>query len=337
MKSALSAALTCLALLPSPANGQFTPFKHSEYQAVYDDGTSAWPAVGSPRPIELTGVVINNPWDTFNGDNSEYSPEWQVFIQTTTLNDYGGTALYMRKNKPKDVGVIYDETAELTWGVTWQSEMDRLNYPLFEGFAVTEPLRYGDVIKVQAKGPGLFYAGKYNVNERHSADPANDFDLTILERNVMPAVANITLAQLKDGSNNFCFNENRSLEDNCEHYQSSLVRLQNLLLDDPENWNWTSDPTGGTVIVRQGSLTFPMKLGRDTALAMIDPYVLQTSPFSVTAILDQECFVGPYTGNYRLWLPNTSGLTVVPEPCSFILLIAGGLTALLALRRCRIS
>jgi hypothetical protein len=156
---------------------------------------------------------------------------------------------------------------------------------------------------------------------------AYDFSITILQRGTTPTAASLQLSDLKDASNNFIFDATR--QTGCEHYQGSLVHLDNLLLTNPANW-----ALGGTVVVKQGDLTFSMLLGLDSALAAINPSDLQSNPFSVTAILDQEDTSAPFTGGYRLWLTNAGDLTVVPEPDTLALLATGVLAGLM-LWRCR--
>ena len=198
---------------------------------------------------------------------------------------------------------------------------------------MTTPLQYGDVVLVQANAPGLFYEGKFNINTRTQHDPANDFSITILQRGTTPPVADISLAALKDAGNNFIFDPTRAT--GCEHYQGSLVHLDNLTLVDPADW-----ALGGTVTVRTGNLTFPMQIGLDPALASINPLALETTPFGATGILDQEDDGGPadpgtyktvdgYTGGYSLWVTNASELTPVPEPGSLALLAAAAVIGLL--------
>ena len=143
--------------------------------------------------------------------------------------------------------------------------MNRLNYPLYNGTPVTAPLQYGDVVLVQANAPGLFYNGKYNINMQHNTSPDYDFSVTILQRGYMPAVSNITLANLENPDGTFIFDATRATGD--EHYQGSLVHLDGLTLVDPSDWT-----TGGAVTVKQGGLTFAMQLGR------IPPFPRSTPP-----------------------------------------------------------
>ena len=93
----LPAALAATMFGPSGSADAQIAYKstlHKEYQAVDSDGASAWPE-GSvpPYPIEMTGVVINNPWDMLyywgtpddwpafdpDGPYDEESPQWQVY------------------------------------------------------------------------------------------------------------------------------------------------------------------------------------------------------------------------------------------------------------------
>ena len=340
----LLAGTVGLASAVPQAAGQitYTPTKHSVYQAVNSDGTAAWPSGGQPYPIQMIGVVINNPWDMLYYNLSTPPqlpnpphppapqgsvPQWQVFFQAVDpyqfpglisdpelyANDFGGTAMYMRKAHPMNPNIYYTDDQ-------WLAEMQRLNYPNYQGSPVTEPLRRGDLVLVQANAPGLFFRGKYNINEQHSTDPAKDFYITILQRNVPLSAAQITLADLKDSNNNFIFDQSRAT--GCERYQGSLVHLDGLLLVNPQNW-----ALDGTVTVKQGNLTFPLKLGIDPALAAINAALLATTPFSLTAILDQEDSGSPYTDNYRLWLTSASDLgaafAMVPEPASLALLAVG--------------
>jgi hypothetical protein len=125
-------------------------------------------------------------------------------------------------------------------------------------------------------------------------------------------------------TSNYIFDSTRATGN--EHYQGSLVHLDNLLLTDPQDWG-----LGNTVLVSQGSLTFPMQVGLDPGLSSLDPNSLASNPFSVTAILDQEG--GNYKAGYSLWLTGASNLSTVPEPSSLVLLVTAGVAALAFGRR----
>ena len=152
------------------------------------------------------------------------------------------------------------------------------------------------------ESPGLFYNGKFNINPQHVntiENPAYDFSITVLGQTA-PAAASISLSALKDSSDNFIFDPTSAT--GCEHYQGSLVHLDNLLLADPGDWG-----LGNTVTIQQGNLTFPMQVGLDSGLASLNPNTLSTHPFSITAIVDQEG--GDYQAGYSVWLTNASNLT----------------------------
>jgi hypothetical protein len=306
-KSVLFALSVCLGLSLSAADAvAYTMVTNSQLQAVNSDGSNAWPGGVQPYPVSLIGVVVNNPSDMLDYGNSASSPQWQVLMealpggvyggQTVAPSDYGGTALYMTKSVPWDPSQTYTIAQ-------WTDEMNRLNYPLYNGVPVTTPLRYGDVIEVQANVAGLFYAGKFNINEQHSIDPANDFSITILQRGAAPAVASIQLSDLADAGNQPIFDRTRAT--GCERYQGSLVHLDGLTLVDPADW-----ALGATVTVKQGGRTFPMQVGLDPALLSINPNTLFATPFAVTALVDQEDSSSPYTSGYSLWVTNAAELAL---------------------------
>jgi len=315
-----STLAACLFLVPPLAFAVDYPYTtFSALEAVYDDGQSAY---GGSGPISLVGVVINNPLDMLDG-----AMQWQTYVQalpagtyggyTVVTGDFGGAAMYMTKyftdwshGYPPTVSQLYND-------VEWSNEMDRLNYP-GDPTKLQPSLRYGDVVVVRAGAPGLFYGGKFNINEQHDASPSKDFSITILDHGTTPAAADITLAKLKDISNQYIFAENRAT--GCEHYQGSLVTLSGLQLVDP-NASWTAN---STVVVKQLGAdgitrTFDLLLGLDSGLLSKNPH---SSLFDVTAILDQEDGTAPYTGGYRLWLTSASLLTV-PEPGTLVLLVSG--------------
>ena len=331
----------CLtAILFGPSVGRADDTLHNAYQAVNSSGTSTWTATGA---ITMTGVVINNPGDMlyYSDDSSSpyysTSPQWQVYFQASEdakINDgdFGGTAMYMRRYHPMS-------STDLFPGTDWADEISRLNYPLYDvtGTEVAEPLRRGDLIQVTANAPGMFFGGKKNINTEHkgtstvyeSGESYEDylFSIVILQRDVELTASDIELSDLKDENNDFIFDEDR--DEGCEHYQGSLVHLDNLLLVDPANW-----ALDGEVTVTQNGLTFGMKLGIDPDLLSVDANSLENTPFSVTAILDQETpRTGPFTESYRLWLTNAGDLIVaVPEPGTVVLAIVAML-ALLPWRR----
>ena len=172
---------------------------HSVVQAVFEDGTNQFlPTSG----IQVRGVVINNPWDMLdysnaNADFSGHSGKYSS--KRSTRRDFGGTALYMRKKLP--IPPPFNATDSYS-DAEWTAEMDRINYPL----GLAEPsLRRGDVVLVDALAPGLFFRGKYNINEQHSKDPLKDFNITIQDRDIdlTPLASPIDLTFLKNELDEF--------------------------------------------------------------------------------------------------------------------------------------
>ena len=118
--------------------------------ANFRRSTTTEPDRGGRRfyPVEMIGVVINNPWQMLNYE-TDASPQWQVFFQAVDPNDFGGTAMYMRRYHPMT-------GADLFAGTQWNEEMQRLNYPVDEsiGMPVDEPLRYGEPDQSAGAGSG---------------------------------------------------------------------------------------------------------------------------------------------------------------------------------------
>lgn len=336
MKSISFAVLVLFSLFittTAEAGTIYTPTLHSELQAVTSTGSTAWPSGTAPYPVQMIGVIINDAADMSN--YATYSPYvwWQTYIQaapadvyggyTVASGDYGGAALYMRAALPWQGVTIYKTTEE------WASEINRVTN--------NDTLQYGDVVLIEANAPGMFFNGKFNINEQHLADPAKDFNVTVIGH-VDPTAASIALDDLKNPDNSFIFDDTRAT--GCEHYQASLVSLKDVQL---VSGDWVAD---GTVTVQQlipviasipYTLTFDLKLGLDEDLfssAVVDA-VEGGAMFNLTAILDQEDgdSNGYYDGGYRLWLTNASNLSVVPEPGTLVLLAAAALTALFFRRR----
>ncbi len=298
---------------------QADPIFHSTIQAVNQNGASTW-APGEPGTV-LEGIVINNPWEMLDYSNAAASPQWQMFIQAVASGDYGGTALYMRREKP-----FPGHSGSLPYTPEeWDAEMDRLNFPA----GATPQVQRGDRIQVVAGAPGLFFNGKFNINEQHSKDPLKDFSITILERGLTPLASLISLTDVKDGNDEFIFDQARLT--GAEHYQGSLVRLEGLTLDDPQNW-----ALNGKLTVRQGNLTMPLQLGLDPTLLSVDTLAMQSLGFSLTAIMDQEDANSSdgYRQGYRLWLTNAGDLDVVPEPGTLLLVLLGAVCAIPITRKC---
>lgn len=264
----------------------------AELEAVTSTGASSY-ATTFTGPASITGVVINNPADMLG---VTAGTPWQVYIQSVGASDHGGAALY-----------VYSITAEE-----------------LASFDVS----YGDIITV-AFNKVRGYNGKCNITTAHTT--ATQFTISVIG-STTPKAANITLAALKDSSDNFIFDSTRAT--GCEYYQGSLVHLTGLRVI---GGSWTS---GGCVTVEDAAgLTFALQLGLDSDLFVDTAKKIASSTFSITAILDQEDNDSDgdavYNNGYRLWLTDASLLTV-PEPSMLTLLTSGGLAALLLWRRRRV-
>jgi hypothetical protein len=175
------------------------------------------------------------------------------------------------------------------------SELCRINHDPDTGYTFAA----GD--RVRITGWYKFYKGKINVNEQHEADPAFDFEVELLEPAVgLPQPELITLDMVKDGSNQYIFDQTR--QTSCEYYQARLVRINDVNIIDPDNW-----VPDGTVTIRDNTgRTFPVKLGISGGIAR---YSCPTGQISVIAIFDQEnpSSSPPFNGGYRLWVPDYDG------------------------------
>ena len=201
--------------------------------------------------------------------------------------DFGGTALYVGQTVPWNPTQNFSDAQ-------WQQELN---------FLGASTLTTGDVVLVQADAPGLEYNGKYNINVQHWNTinyPGYGFSIQVIGQTT-PAVADISLSALVDPDGTQIFDP--TMATGCEHYKGSLVHLNDLLLTDPGDWG-----LGNTVTIQQGNLTFPMQVGLDNGLALLNPQTLATRPFSVTAIVDQES--GTYTTGFSVWVTNSANLTM---------------------------
>lgn len=290
-----------------PPWDSMVPTKFSVTQAVKADGASAWTistwGTGYEQGYKLIGVVLNNPADmldstaNYNTTPWDLGGQWQVFVQTIDSTDFGGAALYMAQNYG-NLGFINNSSYNYS-NDAWNAEIARVS--------LNNTLQAGDVIEVDARG-GLFYNGKFNVNEQHDNDPIYNFDVKLISHSSLPNPTLITLADVKNSDGTFKFVQDRS--SGAEHYQSTLVRLDNMSLVDPADWKPNS-----TVTITDGTLTLPMLLG----LNGFDGVAPPTGPFNVVGIFDQDS--PNYTSGYYLWVNDASQFAAVPEPSGITLLI----------------
>jgi hypothetical protein len=334
-------AFLALAMAGTPASRSFaegtsyTITSFSDLEKINAIGDSTYQP--SALQVYVAGVVINNPGDMLDSAYVNSGPDvvnrgWQVFIQalpagtythgTTTITapagDFGGTAVYM--GLADWSAGTYPPPALYAKDV-WDAKVQAANYPTGSN---GNALKYGDVVLVQANAPGMFYNGKYNINEQHSGDPTKTFAITILERGATPAVTPIDLAAVKHSDGSFIFDATQAT--GAEHYQGSLVKLTGVTLDG----GVASLANDAMYTIHQNvggkDYTFDMLLGLDNDLTKFSLADLKKG-FDVTGILDQDDGDKPYTGGYRLWVTNASEIKPVPEPGT-VALLATGLAAL---------
>lgn len=302
--------------------------QHSEYQSVNDGGSSAY---SGGFPIRLVGVVLNNTEDWLDPTaayDSVYHAwnmggEAEFYVQALTEStfstlgveyydsaDHGGTACWMGQN--------YGNTwlADSSYNYTnaeWTAELGRLN--LQGGDGVTDPIRAGDLVEIRVRG-GLYYGGKMNVNEQHSKDSSNDFEVILLESGFgLPTAASLTLSDLKTSGDNCIFDSTRATGG--ELYQSTLVELGDVWITSVATWAADTD-----IEVTDGTRTMNIHLGLNAGFDGTELFT-QGELFNVTGVLDQSSDTGK--DGYQLLVMDPDGFSVVPEPGSLALLTLGSL------------
>ena len=259
-------------------------------------GTTSW--LSGDDKVTVEGYILNRPEYMLDGTPS-YSVgptgytggQWQIYIQGDETTDHAGTALWMGQNYANLpwAGGIGRYTNE-----QWIAELDRLNYDS----RTNHRFMPGD--KVRVTGLTKFYGGKTNINERHDTDPDNDFTIELVELGAgLPTPEIITLDMVKDGNDNFKFDQTR--ETGCEYYQARLVRINGVHFVNDANWA----PNGQLLITDGTGRTFPVLLGIGPGITAGSNNL--SSTFDIVAIFDQEDGVSPNTEGYRLWVTNYDG------------------------------
>jgi len=287
---------------PDWANMPYT--RHSDFQAVDANGNGTFNLAAGP--VKTRAIILNRSCDFLNGSANAVAPplgaQWQLWAQAVDLNDaawddddFGGTALFMGKNYGS-LPWINDPSRSYT-AEEWASEMERLNHDPVSG----RRFRPGDLVEVRARGPGLFFRGKTNVNEEHSKAEEQNFDVYLIEAaHGLPAPSLVTLADLKDASDEFIFDPARQIGP--EHYQSALVQINGVSFVDAAAWG-----PGGSLVIQDGSgRTFPVRLGRGRCFSTRGAPI---GPFDIVGILDQEDANGNdgYKHGYRLMVFGYDG------------------------------
>jgi len=287
-RTAVLAAISLFAFtIASNSEGQITnEVTHRDLQAVNADGVSTYEASDK---VTITGIVLNNPEEMLSQTPGTVGMggQWQIYIQGEG-EDHAGTAVFMGQNY-SIAGGSGNYTDE-----EWLSELYRINYDPNTSYIFTA----GDRIRVT--GWFKFYKGKLNVNEKHQIEPLFDFDIELLKPAVgLPQPEVITLDMVKDENDEYIFDETRLT--GCEYYQARLVRVDNVVIIDPENWG----PDETVTIMDYTGRTFPVKLGIGDGFAN---YPCPTGQIDVIAISDQEASgYSVCKDGYRLWVPNYDG------------------------------
>jgi hypothetical protein len=270
----------------------YTP--HADYQAVDQDGFATFPLT---NPVKMRGVIINDPTDMLDpvpGSDPFMGGQWQIYVQAAEPDDFGGTACWMGQN----IGKLNGTHPEGSYtDEQWLAELDRLSHDPNSGYA----FQRGDLIEIHARAPGLAFRGKTNINEQHSNNPAANFDICLLEADYgLPTPELITLSDVKDPNDVFIFDPERLV--GAEHYQGSLVRVNDVSFVSAQDWG----PEGELVLADDTGRTIPVKLGRGCGFDICDP---PPPPFDIIAIFDQEDLNSDdgYLDGYRLWVMNYDG------------------------------
>jgi hypothetical protein len=259
---------------------------HRDLQAVNSDGVGTFEASDK---VTITGIILNNPEEMLSPVPGVVGMggQWQIYIQGEG-EDHAGTAVFMGQNY-SIAGGSGNYTDE-----EWLSELYRINYDPNTSYMFTA----GD--RVRVTGWYKFYKGKININEKHQVEQMFDFDIELIKPAVgLPKPEIITLDMVKGENDEYIFDDTRLT--GCEYYQGRLVRVDNVVIIDPENWA----PDGTVTIVDETGRTFPVKLGVGDGFAN---YSCPTEQIDVIAIFDQES--SGYTvckDGYRLWVPNYDG------------------------------
>jgi hypothetical protein len=211
---------------------------------------------------------------------------YQFYIQGDG-NDHAGTAVYMAQRYVQMGDGYYTEEQ-------WSSELWHLNHDPNTDYI----FQTGDRIRVT--GWYLFYKGKTNINEKHNTDPFYDVNMEVITPAAgLPQPEVITLDLVKDGSDQFIFDQTRAT--GCEYYQARLVRVDDVNITNPANWA----PNGTVTIADNTGRTFPVKLGIGDGFTR---YGCPTGQISVIAIFDQEASSTTICKDgYRLWVTNYDG------------------------------
>jgi hypothetical protein len=285
---------------------------HQDYQAIYDAGLpTGWTTdYQGGFPLRLRGVVLNANEDWLD-PTAAYDPGYhpyqtggqaEFFVQTVAPTDFGGTFCWMGQNYG-NMPWIQTPLDNYT-NAQWYAELNRLHLWHPAGAGLPNPLPYeqiirpGDEVEIRARG-GMYYSGKMNVNEQHSNNPNMDFEVVVLQwGRGWDAPVNLTLADLKHPDNTLIFNTSAPRESGGEHYQGSLVTLQNVHLQSG-TWGANKD----VVVADTTGRTFGVHLSFGAGFSA---YGAPAGTFNVTGTMDQASSTGD--GGYRVLAMDSGDL-----------------------------
>lgn len=296
--------------------------------------------LNSTHPIYYTGVVLNNPGQMLNTTaNLNSIPfnlggQWQTFVQTVDTNntgDFGGVALYAAQNYGNIPDTGFDPSRSYA-NSDWTANVARLNsYPLNTAPSSPYPalpsagyqLQAGDLVEV-ITGGGLFFGGKWNINEEHfpsngpNGTTIHEFNVVYLGHPGLPTPISLSLSQFASYTNTdpvlgpspLINNTNTADPTNPEHYQGDYVNLQHVRLVTPNDPGWVSGAGGGGfhgVLVTDGTREFMLDLGINAGFT---PATAPQGWFNAIGIFDQESppAAGPYYGNYLMFVMSPSDI-----------------------------
>jgi len=278
--------LVLLSILSAPV----WPDTHQQVQSVDENGIGNHPDLWTTDKVTVEGIILNRPDFMLNATPDQNYPgpgpgaQWQIYIQGEG-SDHAATAVW--------IGQCYDNLPPGDANYTnqqWLNELYRISHDPCTGYEFAP----GDSVRVT--GLLKFYNGKTNINERHSTDPQNDFTIELLEPALgLPQPEAITLDDVKDGNDDFIFDDSR--QTGCEYYQGRLVKIKDVNFVDANSW-----APGANMQITNGDKTFPLKLGIGWGIYPGSNNL--NEPFDVIGIFDQE---GSNKADYRIWVLNYDG------------------------------
>lgn len=256
---------------------------HMAFQAVDEDGVSIF---NGGTVVTLEGILLNNPEEWldptphFVAQPFYTGGQWEIFIQGENGDD-AGTACWMAQNYGNLPNKQHPQDSYTD--AEWLAELNRINHdPNLRFTDRPHIFRAGD--RVRVTGRHLFRNGKRNINEIHNKLSTYDFTVELIKPAVgLPTPIEITLANLKDGSDGFIFNH--APREGGELYQSRRVRLENVYI---VSGTWASGQTLTVADAPSGwTRSFPVRLGYGEGIRRY-PAPLSGDMIDVIGIMNQD-------------------------------------------------